>query len=260
MEWYYERDGQAVGPVSEETLREMIRNGALAASCRVWCSAYGSEWKRIADTMEFQAELPSLPNADLHPDTPNRDLTARARAALKGHWGMAILAFVIYMLVSQATGQIPFAGLVAVYILAGPLIIGLLVYFLKVARCQEAKIGDLFAGFSNKFGRFVWAYFRVLIFTILWSFLFIVPGIIKSYSYMMTFYILADNPELTAREAMERSIKMMYGYRFKLFCLGLRFIGWLLLCIPTLGIGLLWLWPYMQTSFACFYDSVKSRA
>ena len=72
----------------------------------------------------------------------------------------------------------------------------------------------------------------------------------------MGFYILSDNPQMTGKEALEASKKMMYGYKGKLFLLQLSFIGWGLLCLLTLGIGFLWLIPYMQASMACFYRNL----
>jgi len=301
MEWYYERDGQAVGPVTDETLREMIRNGALGPGCRVWCAAYGSEWKRIAEVLELQTELPESPHLNLHPDTPNRELTACARAALKGKWGLAVGACVLWY-VANIAGQLvieplkflfplmaaPFAGmdysnpsiapiligifmvvafvilfavvLTIIMTLQGVLMYGQYNFHLNLARGTNPQVTDLFAGFSKRFKRLAWAYWRMMTFIFLWSLLFIIPGYVAWFSYSQMFYILKDHPELTAREAMERSKKMMRGYRWKLFCLYLRFFGWALLCIPTCYIGFLWLIPYIHVSTACFYDSVKSRA
>ena len=95
------------------------------------------------------------------------------------------------------------------------------------------------------------------IFILLWTLLLIIPGIIATYSYAMTFFIIADDPQAGALEAIGRSKEMMRGHRWKLFCLFLRFIGWSLLCLLTFGIGFLWLTPYMQTSLAHFYDDVR---
>jgi uncharacterized membrane protein len=99
------------------------------------------------------------------------------------------------------------------------------------------------------------------LFVFLWSLLLIIPGIIAALSYAMAFYILADDKEKTvkAMEAIDKSKVMMYGYNWKLFCLGLRFFLLSLLCILTLGIGFLWLMPYMQVSLAKFYDDVKAN-
>lgn len=98
------------------------------------------------------------------------------------------------------------------------------------------------------------------IYIFLWSLLLVIPGIIATYSYAMTRYILAEHPELTASEAIRRSKEMMYGHRWRLFCLHFSFIGWTLLCIPTLGIGYLWLVPYTQAAEAAFYRELSGSA
>jgi uncharacterized membrane protein len=100
----------------------------------------------------------------------------------------------------------------------------------------------------------------MILFILLWTLLLIIPGIIAAISYSMTFYILADDNSIGAMDAIDKSKKMMDGYKWKYFCLGLRFLGWALLCILTLGIGFLWLMPYMQVSMAKFYDDVKANS
>lgn len=95
------------------------------------------------------------------------------------------------------------------------------------------------------------------LYTFLWSLLFIIPGIIAAYSYAMTGYILAEDPELTAGEAISRSKEMMSGNRFRLFCLQFSFIGWEILSALTLGIGNLWLRPYKQAAVAAFYREIS---
>ena len=97
------------------------------------------------------------------------------------------------------------------------------------------------------------------VFTFLWTLLLIIPGIIKSLAYSMTPFILKDYPELSANQAINLSMKMMEGRKFDLFYLYLSFIGWGILAIFTLGIGYLWLMPYMYTSTAAFYQNVKEE-
>lgn len=75
----------------------------------------------------------------------------------------------------------------------------------------------------------------------------------------MTFYILAEDESIGAKAALDKSKKMMYGYKWKYFCLIWRFFGWFLLCILTLGVGFLWLMPYIQVSMVKFYDDIKDR-
>ena len=104
----------------------------------------------------------------------------------------------------------------------------------------------------------VWGMLLMFLLIFLWSLLLIIPGIIKTYSYAMTPYILQENPELTASEAIHRSRMMMKGHKFDLFWLQLSFIGWAFLSILTFGIGFLWLQPYYYTAQAAFYEEVKS--
>ncbi len=97
----------------------------------------------------------------------------------------------------------------------------------------------------------------MVIFTILWSLLLIVPGIIAAISYLMTFYIIADDNTIRAMDAIDKSKTMMYGYKMKYFKMVLRFIGWCLLCLfLALGIGFLWL---IYVSNAKFYEDIKDN-
>ena len=117
-------------------------------------------------------------------------------------------------------------------------------------------------GFEILFGYFSYwkttAIARLLqsVYILLWSLLFIIPGIIATYSYAMTEFILAENPDLTASEAIARSKEMMSGNRWRLFCLHFSFIGWDILSSLTLGIGNLWLRPYKQAANAAFYREI----
>ena len=104
---------------------------------------------------------------------------------------------------------------------------------------------------------YVFVVVYMILFIILWYLLLIVPGIIAAYSYSMTFYILADDPNISAIDALNKSKSMMDGHKMDLFLMSLSFIGWALLCILTLGIGLLWLIPYMNVSIAKFYQDIK---
>ena len=111
-----------------------------------------------------------------------------------------------------------------------------------------------FSNYWHKVWTMLWSYILIM----LWSLLLLIPGIIKAFSYAMTPFIVEENPELTATEAIHRSRMMMRGHKFDLFWLMLSFIGWGILNIFTLGIGSLWLIPYMETSVAAFYVEVKN--
>jgi uncharacterized membrane protein len=188
--------------------------------------------------------------------TENKLLMAQARESLRGKWGIAIGTFVVYMLIVVGIQIIPILGAIASIIIAGPMVLGLTIFILSISRNQNTELGLLFNGFNN-FGTAIGAYLLMLIFILLWMLLLIIPGIIAALSYALTFYNLADNESIGPLEAITKSKEMMRGNKWKLFCLYFRFFGWALLCILTLGIGLLWLVPYMQVSMAKFYDDVK---
>jgi uncharacterized membrane protein len=190
--------------------------------------------------------------------TENVVLMKMARESLSGKWGIAIGTFVVYMLIICAPQIIPILGPIATLIIGGPMLLGITIFSLALSRNQEVKLDMIFLGFNN-FGTALGAYLLMALFTLLWMLLLIVPGIIAALSYSMTFYIIAEGDPIDAMDAIDKSKKMMYGYKWKLFCMGLRFLGWFLLCLLTLGIGLLWLFPYMQISFAKFYDDIKGE-
>lgn len=137
---------------------------------------------------------------------------------------------------------------------------GILVLFLDFARGEKIENSKLFDGYTNGFQRIFTTGLLQFIYTVLWSFLFVIPGIIKSYSYSMTYYILKDNPELKNNAAIEKSMQMMDGRKLDLFLLHLSFIGWAILCLLTAGIGFIFLIPYMYTAQAHFYEDLKKES
>lgn len=193
--------------------------------------------------------------------TENVVLMRMARESLKGKWGLAIGTFVLYILVigsiQTITQFFPIAGLLSL-VITGPLALGMAIFSLNLSRDQDARLEQIFHGFNN-FGTSLGAYLLMVLFIVLWTLLLIIPGIIAALSYSMTFYILADDNSIGAMDAIDKSKIMMTGYKWKYFCLGLRFLGLALLCILTLGIGFLWLFPFIQVSMAKFYDDVKGN-
>ena len=158
----------------------------------------------------------------------------------------------------QANGASGLFYLFYILILA-PLTVGYANAMRRVLVFDDGEIlaNTLHLGFHNYWHK-VWGMLWMNILITLWSLLLIIPGIIKSLSYAMTPYILEENPELTASEAIHRSRLMMHGHKFDLFWLYLSFLGWAILCLFTLGIGYFWLMPYIQTSEAAFYEEVKA--
>ena len=87
--------------------------------------------------------------------------------------------------------------------------------------------------------------------------LFIVPGIIASYKYAMVNYVIAENPEISVRDALYESARLMDGNKWRFFCFGLSFIGWDLLVAVSFGIAAIWVVPYEQAAIAKFYQEIK---
>lgn len=182
-----------------------------------------------------------------------------ARESLRGQWKYPIVVCLVFSAINMIFGSISFVGMGISLILAGPLALGLSKYFLKFIRKEDNNVEILFSGFtstSNFFKEFL-VFIVVYIFIILWSLLLIIPGIIASLRYSMTFYILADNPDIEAMDAINKSKEIMQGHKWELFCLCLSFIGWTFLSIFTFGIGFIWLIPYIETSIAHFYETIK---
>ncbi|MRR14794.1 DUF975 family protein [archaeon] len=189
----------------------------------------------------------------------NAEITAQARTMLKGAWKLPILASAIYLSIILLLNCIPIIGWVGAIILSGPLMLGYCMAYLAFVRTREMRLSQLFDGFRHFVNAFL-AYLLRTVFTILWALLLIIPGIIAALSYAMTFFILADNPDLEGLAAITQSKVLMRGRKWKLFCLGCRFIGWALLGILSLGIGFLWIVPYFQTSLTIFYEDLKREA
>ena len=212
----------------------------------------------------------------------NKELMADARTALAGNWGMGVLGYVLYMalimsfsmfvftsaffvsIVSHMGGANTaaaetmnlFANLVQ-WLVSGAFTVGFCGFFLGIGQESAARLELLFVGFQ-RFWKSFGTYFLYTLFIFLWTLLLIIPGIIASFRYAMAFFIIADDEDCGPLEAIRRSKEMMKGNKWKFFCLHWRFVGWALLAtFFTFGLGYLWLVPYMQTSFAKFYEDVK---
>jgi uncharacterized membrane protein len=198
-------------------------------------------------------------------NTENVTLMRASRESLKGKWGIAILTFVIYTLLTTTSGAVrlhdSFLTLSSVLtlVIGGPLALGAAIFSLSISRGKEVMLEQIFQGFNNFSTAFI-TYLLVLLYVLLWTLLLIVPGIIAALGYSMTFYILADEPLIKPQDALKKSKSMMDGYKLKLFYLGLRFFLLALLCLLTLGIGFFWLIPYFHVTMAKFYDDIKGYA
>ena len=217
----------------------------------------------------------------------NKSLKARARNNLAGNWGLSVgvaLLAVILGGLSTSTGfsseidaevlaQLPpsvttivatYISIVSVlalgqFIIGGTVNLGYTQFLLDQYDGKELEFKTLFSQFGRFAQGFLQRFLRNL-YIFLWSLLFIIPGIVKTYSYAMTPYIMTDHPEMTAKEAISASKALMDGHKFELFCLHFSFFGWMVLCIFTLGIGNLFLTPYMNAAEAAFYRQLTCSA
>ncbi|WP_313132211.1 DUF975 family protein [Anaerocolumna sp.] len=214
------------------------------------------------------------------------DFREIARRALSGRWGMAIgTGFIASLLGVNAvsgntisrksesmTVRVPTAFISVFAILISSIImLAILSLFLggviKLGYCRfnqnlinntDPKFSDIFSRFDI-FWKACGMNLLIQLYTLLWSLLFVIPGIIASLSYAMAPYIMANDPYMNIQEALQQSKDMMYGNKWRLFCLNISFIGWMILSAFTLGIGLLWLNPYMSAAQAAFYNDVSGR-
>ncbi|MBR2231850.1 MAG: DUF975 family protein [Prevotella sp.] len=192
----------------------------------------------------------------------------RALASLKGNWDKGVIATVIYLVIVGVGSNIfstlfkpEVGGILSLvwFFVSLPLVWGFYVYFLRLIRKEDVAYGRLFDGYKGNWQRIFSTTALQYIYTFLWALLLIIPGIIKSFSYAMTPYILKDNPELSNNAAIEKSMAMMDGHKMELFLLELSFIGWIILGVITFGIGMLLVEPYMVTTIAHYYEDLKKE-
>ena len=178
-----------------------------------------------------------------------------AADTLQGKWGEVALFTLAYQAIKTLLLPISIAlgNLITLALL--PMQWGYYVYFLAKKRQQETDLNYLFIGYKD-FGRIFGTLFLQSVYVFLWMLLLIIPGIVKAFSYAMTPYVLRDKPELSYDAAITRSSQLMRGHKAELFFLYLSFIGWVLLCLLTLGIGFLLLMPYVRTAEAHFYEDL----
>lgn len=219
------------------------------------------------------------------------DFRRKAREALQGKWGLAVWTGFIALLlgaVSRGGGSSNGGGghkvndiglpefsrsyfVLMASIISVALIWALIAFFIggaiELGYCRfnknlilgtDPKFTDLFAR-MDIFWKALGLRLVITFFTLLWAILLIIPGIIAALSYSMAFYIMEENPSMGIMDAIAQSKEMMQGNKWRLFCLVISFIGWLILSTLTLGIGFLWLVPYMNASIAAFYLEISGK-
>jgi len=200
----------------------------------------------------------------------NQSFKNKALNNLEGNWGDAAIVALIYCLIAGIvnegfnffmTPEMTVGSSFIWMVVCFPLGWGFVTMFLDFIRSNDKlRIGKMFEPYATDWGRIMTTYLLLYVYIILWTLLLIVPGIIKLFSYSMTPYILKDHPELNNNGAIEKSMRMMQGHKMDLFLLELSFIGWFILSLMTLGIGFIFLIPYVNTALAHFYEELKAES
>ena len=215
--------------------------------------------------------------------TPLRKITATARDTLSGNWGRSIGVVLVYIILSVGVSMVPLIGKLLSWIFAAPLVVGMTAYFLAVIRRQDNPFSLLFDGF-NRFGTAVCTYLLVFLIMMAWMIPFgLLAGIAAAFGvrsvpllavlvliavsvmiplqmrYGLALYVVADDPSVRARQAIRRGIELMKDNYWRLGLFWLRFIGWQLLAVLTLGIGFIWLAPYYMAAMTVFYDDLAGN-
>ena len=189
------------------------------------------------------------------------ELKSLAKQQIKGNIGMlfciSIIVAILTAVADFVLGLIPVVGSLAAAIFVTPAFsLSIVRVYLNLTAGKEPEASDAFTGFDD-----FWAAFKVNFFvglyTFLWSLLFVIPGIVKCFSYSMSMYVLAENKGLSAHQCIEESKKMTEGHKMELFVLSLSFFGWCLLSCITFGIAYIWVMPYMSATFANAYNLLK---
>lgn len=204
------------------------------------------------------------------------DIKSRAKESLKGkYWpavGVSLLASLIASITTAISELMAYSENSAVAALAVivtcavslfvviPVSLGITRYFILLAKGGSPAVDELFYLYKHNLGTAVVTVLLEGIYIFLWSLLFLVPGIIKTYSYFMIEYMVAENPGMDRKRAFEITKATMAGDKWKAFVLGLSFIGWILLCGITFGIGFIFLSPYISATMSHYYLDLKDKA
>lgn len=206
----------------------------------------------------------------------NSEIRAIAREKLEGNWGdAALVTVVLFVCAIVLSSAFQYGGVFMFKPLGhdmsgvagqGTSLIGACIFLpiafaysvmmLGLIRGEKMAVAGLFNYYNGKV--FITMLLK-FIYTVLWTLLFIIPGIVKGYSYAMTEFIMKDDPDIEGNKAIEASMVMMKGNKMRLFLLDLSFIGWIILSFLTMGLGFILLEPYMMAARAAFYEDLKAE-
>ena len=173
---------------------------------------------------------------------------------LKNMWLHAVVAMLIVTAIMSAASTMLFLTI----FLVGPLGVGVMAFFKNIARSGNISFASLFDGFSKDFGTTLVLGIIQNVFIALWSLLFVIPGIIKAYSYSMAFYLKSEHEDWDWRRCLDESVRLTNGHKMELFILDLSFIGWYLVGSLCFGIGELWVEAYHNMTKINYFEEITA--
>lgn len=190
------------------------------------------------------------------------EIKRNARAQFQNNaWGKFALIYtgiwIIIGLVSRLLASIPLLNILFTLAVTGLVSYGTVDVLRKICRGQDFTINDFLP--TENLSSMLALTFVKDIYLFLWSLLFAIPGLIKAYSYSQVYYIANENPGLSIDEVITQSREMMDGHKWELFCLEFSYLGWLILCVLTLGILTLWVGPKMELAKYTFYRNISGQ-
>ncbi len=168
-----------------------------------------------------------------------------------------LLALLVVLIQTAVVGAVSATVSILGVLILGPFTVGVTSVFVNLMRQNKPiDIADMFDGFKVSLSRNILLSLLVTLFTTLWSLLFIIPGIVKYYSYSMAYFIANDHPEYDWNTCIKESMRLTNGHKMDLFVLDLSFIGWYFVGALCLGIGTLWVAPYHFASKQNYYEAI----
>ncbi|HPE15305.1 MAG TPA: DUF975 family protein [Bacilli bacterium] len=181
-----------------------------------------------------------------------KKIKLEAKSIIHGNVGILFLCALLVSVMAGVASSIPLASFIVVPCFS----LSTAIIYLNLFKKREPEIENIFWGFKD-FERAVIAGLLMYLYTFLWTLLFIIPGIIKSYAYSLTQFILAEDPKISSQDAIKKSEEMMMGHKWEMFVLDLSFIGWHLLGCITFGLIYIYAGPYMNAAKTNFYLNLK---
>ena len=186
----------------------------------------------------------------------------------KKSWGQIsphVFPLFLITLITSSVTYVIFLGLLysvlpvlLIVLITAPFTMSANIVYLNLINGVVPTVGDAFCGFK-RFGHALWICLLQSLFTFLWTLVFILPGVVKGYSYAMAPFIMIEDQNTSALDAIRKSKKMMCGHEWELFALDISFIPWDLFALVTCGSACVWVIPYHNTARANFYQELKNK-